>query len=290
MPHARHVSFPEVAIPHCAGVGLKPEHARDIFEGVAFQGWFEAHAENYMGAGGSPHRFLTSIRERFGLSLHGVGLSIGSEGGLSHEHLQRLAHVVRRYEPGLVSEHLAWSTHGGQYLNDLLPLSYTLRTLTRVALHIDEVQVALRRKILIENPSTYVQFQDDEYPEVEFFKALVRRTGCGILLDINNVVVSAANHGFDPIAYLDAFPLEHVGEIHLAGHVPHAEDPALLIDTHDRAVADSVWALYARVTARTGPLPTLIEWDQDVPAFGVLTAEAARANQIMGQGTARHAA
>lgn len=277
-------------IPLRAGISLKPEHAPGILEGPAIDGWFEAHAENYMGAGGAPHRFLTAIRERYPLSLHGVGLSIGSEDGLSREHLMRLAAVVRRYEPGLVSEHLAWSTHGGQYLNDLLPLPYTLRTLTRVALHVDEVQVALRRKILIENPSTYVRFKDDEFPETEFLRALVRRTGCELLLDVNNVYVSAQNHGFDAATYLDAFPLEHVGEIHLAGHVPHADDPALLIDTHDRAVADPVWALYSRVIARTGPIPTLIEWDNDIPALEILAGEAAHANQVMGVEGSRHAA
>ena len=278
------------AIPPRAGVGLKPEHARDILDGPAPELWFEAHAENYMGAGGPPHRFLTLIRENHPLSLHGVGLSIGSEGGLSRRHLDRLADVVRRYEPGLVSEHLAWSSHGAAHLNDLLPLPYTLRTLTRVALHVDAAQVALRRKILIENPSTYVRFQDDDIPEPEFLRALVRRTGCGLLLDVNNVYVSARNHGFDPAAYLDAFPMEHVQEIHLAGHEAHADDETLLIDTHGRPVASEVWALYERVIARTGPVPTLIEWDNDLPAFSVLAEEAAAANRIMGVEAARHAA
>jgi hypothetical protein len=277
-------------IPRRAGVGLKPVHGRDILDGAAFDGWFEAHAENYMAAGGPAHRFLTRVRERYPLSLHGVGLSIGSESGLSQEHLSRLAAVVHRYQPGLVSEHLAWSTHGASYLGDLLPLPYTLRTLSRVALHVDAVQVALRRRILIENPSTYVRYSDHEFPETEFLRALARRTGCGLLLDINNVYVSAQNHGFDPAAYLDAFPLEHVGEIHLAGHEAHSGDPALLIDTHGRPVADAVWALYQRVISRMGPVPTLIEWDTDVPAFDVLRAHAARANAIMGVEEARHAA
>jgi hypothetical protein len=277
-------------LPARAGVGLKPEHARDIFDGATFTGWFEAHAENYMGAGGPPHRFLTRIREHFPLSLHGVGMSIGSEDGLSREHLGRLAAVVRRYQPGLVSEHLAWSSHGGEFFNDLLPVPYTLRTLGRVALHIDEIQVALRRQILIENPSTYVRFSDDEYPETEFLRALVRRTGCGLLLDVNNVFVSARNHGFDAGAYLDAFPLEHVRQIHLAGHEPHADDPTLLIDTHSRRVNAEVWALYARAIARTGPLPTLIEWDSDLPGFDVLRSEAAKADAAMGVAETRHAA
>jgi hypothetical protein len=289
------MTFPQMSfalhpLPARSGVGLKPEHARDILEREPGPAWFEAHAENYMGAGGAPHRFLTAIRECFPLSLHGVGLSIGAEQGLSREHLARLASVVRRYEPGLVSEHLAWSTHDGAYLNDLLPLPYTLRTLARVALHIDEVQVALRRKILIENPSTYVRFTDDEFPETEFLRAIVRRTGCGLLLDVNNVYVSARNHGFDAAAYLDAFPVEHVGEIHLAGHVPHADDPELLIDTHDRAVSSAVWSLYERVIARTGPIPTLIEWDNQIPAFSVLSTEAAHADRVMGVEAARHAA
>lgn len=279
-----------IDLPARAGVGLKPEHARDILDGPSSPLWFEAHAENYMGAGGSPHRFLTLIRERHPVSLHGVGLSIGAEDGLSRRHLDRLAALVRRYEPGLVSEHLAWSSHGAAHLNDLLPLPYTLRTLTRVALHIDETQVALRRKILIENPSTYVRFQDDDIPETEFLRALVRRTGCGLLLDVNNVFVSARNHGFDPAAYLGAFPMEHVQEIHLAGHEPHADDGTLLIDTHSRAVASEVWALYERAIARSGPVPTLIEWDNDIPAFSDLASEAAKADRIMGVEAARHAA
>lgn len=284
------MSIATAIIPPRAGLSLKPEHARDILEGEAFSGWFEAHAENYMGAGGAPHRFLSAIRERFGLSLHGVGLSIGSEDGLSTDHLQRLVAVAKRYEPGLISEHLAWSSHGGRYLNDLLPLPYTLRTLARVAIHVDQMQVALRRKVLIENPSTYVRFQDDAYPEPEFLRALVRRTGCGLLLDINNVYVSARNHGFDALAYLDAFPMEHVGEIHLAGHDSPTDEPGLVIDTHDRPVSDPVWALYQHVIARTGPIPTLIEWDQEIPAFQTLRAEATRADRIIGVEAARHAA
>jgi uncharacterized protein len=277
-------------IPPRAGVSLKPEHAADIFGPSEFSGWFEAHAENYMGAGGPPRRLLTRIREQFPLSLHGVGLSIGSEGGLSASHLSRLTDVVDRYQPGLVSEHLAWSSHGTAYLNDLLPLPYTLRTLARVALHVDQVQVALRRPILIENPSTYVRFVNDEYPETEFLRALVRRTGCGLLLDINNVFVSAQNHGFDPGAYLDAFPLEYVKQIHLGGHEAHSGDASLLIDTHSRSVSDEVWALYARVIERLGPVPTLIEWDADIPTFADLAGEAAHADAIIGANEGRHAA
>ena len=201
-----------------AGAGLKPEHQRHILEARPDIGWFEVHAENYMGAGGPPHHFLERVRTLYPLSIHGVGLSIGSAQGMVPGHLARLKSVVERYQPFIVSEHLAWSTHDGIFLNDLLPLPYTEATLSLVERHVDEAQTVLRRRILIENPSTYLRFDGEEMPETDFLRALARRSGCGLLLDVNNVVVSAANHGFDPMAYLATFPVEHVGEIHLAGH------------------------------------------------------------------------
>ncbi len=281
-------------VPARAGAGLKPQHYEDILGARPDIGWFEVHAENYMGAGGPPHHYLERVRERYPLSLHGVGLSIGGAGPLNEGHLQRLKALVERYEPGLFSEHLAWSTHEDYFLNDLLPLPYTEQTLAHVARHVVQVQEALGRPILIENPSTYVQFSASEMSEVDFLRELVRRSGCGLLLDVNNVYVSASNHDFDAAAYIDAFPVDHVGEIHLAGHAAFEDDAGapLLIDAHDRNVADAVWALYERAIRRCGPLPTLIEWDNDIPVWEVLFAEAQRAERIMWQGQERtsHAA
>jgi hypothetical protein len=273
----------QAAIPARAGVGLKPEHYRDILEGNPDIGWFEVHPENYMGAGGPPHHFLKQIRERYPLSLHGVGLSIGGAQPLDAVHLERLRSLILRYEPGLFSEHLAWSTHEGGYFNDLLPLPYTEETLAHVARHVDQTQTFLGRQMLIENPSTYVRFVESEMSEIEFLDALVRRTGCGLLLDVNNVWVSAANHQYSASAYIDAFPIGHVQEIHLAGYAEKAdgEGEPLLIDTHDRAVLDEVWQLYERAIKRSGAMPTLIEWDADIPAWPVLFDEARRAERIM---------
>jgi uncharacterized protein len=268
-----------------AGVGLKPEHYRDILDGAPDIGWFEVHAENYMGDGGPPHAYLTAVRERYPLSLHGVGLSIGGAGPLDKAHLERLRELADRYQPGLFSEHLAWSSHDTVYLNDLLPLPYTEETLERICEHIDEVQETLRRPMLLENPSTYVAFAETSMNEVDFLREIVRRTGCGLLLDVNNVFVQATNHGFDAHDYLDRFPAEHVGEIHLGGHAEDADDDgaALLIDDHGREVADPVWGLYAQTLARTGAKPTLIEWDNDVPAWPALFAEAKRADAVIAE-------
>lgn len=279
---ARPENFGTSPIPRRGGVGLKPEHYREILDGAPDIGWFEIHAENYMGAGGPPHAYLTAIRERYPLSLHGVGLSIGGAGLLDADHLARLRALADRYEPALFSEHLAWSSHDTVYLNDLLPLPYTQETLERVCDHIDEVQDALKRPMLLENPSTYVAYAETTMREVDFLREVVRRTGCGLLLDVNNVFVQAANHGFGAGSYLDDFPMEHVGEIHLGGHAEDADDDgSLLIDDHGREVADPVWALYARVLEDTGPVPTLIEWDNDVPAWPVLMAEAKRADDLI---------
>lgn len=265
-----------------AGAGLKPEHQRHILETRPDVGWFEVHAENYMGAGGPPHHFLERVRALYPLSVHGVGLSIGSADGMAPGHLARLKAVVDCYQPFIVSEHLAWSTHDGIFLNDLLPLPYTEATLSLVARHLDEAQTVLGRRILIENPSTYLRFDGEEMPETDFLRALARRSGCGLLLDINNVVVSAANHGFDRRAYLENFPHEHVGEIHLAGHaVLESDGDALFVDTHDRTIAPEVWSLFRDVIARRGGHPTLIEWDSDVPAWPDLEGEVRQAQSIL---------
>lgn len=270
-------------IPARAGVGLKAQHYRTILEDQPDIGWFEVHPENYMGAGGPPHRYLTAIRERYPLSLHGVGLSIGGDRALDKDHLQRLKALVDRYEPGLFSEHLAWSTHDEGYLNDLLPLPYTKETLQRVAEHVDEVQETVGRRMLFENPSTYVRFAETDMSEVDFIAELASRTGCGLLFDVNNVHVQAINHGFDAEDYIDAFPIQHVGEIHLAGHAREVDDlgQPLLIDAHDREVDRIVWDLYARAIRRAGPVPTLIEWDANVPEWQVLHAEAMLAEDVL---------
>jgi uncharacterized protein (UPF0276 family) len=270
-------------VPARAGVGLKPDHYRDVLEARPDIGWFEVHPENYMGAGGQPHHHLEQIRERYPLSLHGVGLSIGGAAPLDRRHLARLRQLIDRYEPGLFSEHLAWSTHEGAYLGDLLPLPYTEDTLAHVGAHVRETQDALSRRMLIENPSTYLQFASSAMTEIEFLARLADETGCGLLLDVNNVYVSAINHGYDAAAYIDAFPMGHVGEIHLAGHCETKDDAGepLLIDTHDRSVTNAVWQLYARAISRAGAVPTLIEWDADIPEWPVLFAEARRAEVIM---------
>ena len=265
------------------GVGFRPEHAEGAFAGSHGVNFFEVHAENYMGEGGTPHRLLTELRSRYPLSLHGVALSIGASGPLDREHLARLKRLIDRYEPALFSEHLAWSTHNGIYFNDLLPLPYTAETLARVADHIDEAQEKLGVRMLLENPSTYVAFDGSAMSEIEFLREIVNRTGCGLLLDVNNVYVSAINHGFEPMAYLDAFPMEQVAEIHLAGFAEDRDDldARLLIDAHGTSVAYIVWQLYRRTIARIGAVPTLVEWDNDVPPFARLAAEAARAKKEM---------
>jgi uncharacterized protein (UPF0276 family) len=274
---------PGVPAASSVGVGFKPEHFEAILDTRPGLGFFEVHAENYMGGGGAPHRRLDAIRALYPLSLHGVGLSIGSPGPFDRAHLGRLAAVARRFEPTLVSEHLAWSTHEGAFLNDLLPLPYTNETLARVSEHIDETQNALGRTLLLENPSTYVVFEDSTWAETDFLREIARRTGCGLLLDVNNVFVSAVNHGFDPDRYLADFPLETVGEIHLAGYAEDADEAGLplLVDAHNSPVRDAVWSLYAATIRRLGPTPTLIEWDNDVPAWSTLFGEARRAERAI---------
>jgi uncharacterized protein (UPF0276 family) len=275
-------------VPARAGAGLKSDHVAEILESGADIGFFEVHAENYMGAGGPPHRHLEAIRERYPLSLHGVGLSIGGEGPLDKEHLARLAQLNSRYEPGLFSEHLAWSTHDTVYYNDLLPVPYDRATLERVCDHIDEVQETVGRRMLLENPSTYIAFAQSTMSELDFLTEITRRTGCGLLLDVNNVFVSSTNHARSPEEYLAAFPMEAVGEIHLGGHAPDLDDAGrpLLIDAHDRAVDAAVWRLYESVIRQHGAMPTLIEWDNDVPVWQVLFAQAQEADQILASASA----
>lgn len=275
--------FPKLSAVGQAGTSFKPEHLQAIISETSQQGFFEIHAENYMGAGGAPHRALERIRRDHPISLHGVCMSLGGPQPLDSEHLARFKSLVERYEPALVSEHLAWSTHNTTYLNDLLPLPYTAATLAHVADHIDEMQTAIGRPILLENPSTYVLFAQSTMSETEFIREVSRRTGCGLLLDVNNVFVSATNHGFSALDYLSDFPLSKVGEIHLAGHAEQQDDEGdlLLIDSHDGPVADAVWRLYEIVIARSGPIPTLIEWDSQIPDWPVLRAEALAAQAIL---------
>ncbi|MGF1660639.1 MAG: DUF692 domain-containing protein [Rubrimonas sp.] len=283
---------PGPGLPARAGVCFKPRHWARIEAESPDIGFFEVHAENFMGDGGPPHRMLARLAERWPLSLHGVGLSIGGEGPLDRDHLARLRALIDRFAPASFSEHLAWSSHGGVYFNDLLPLPYTDRTLARVCGHVDQAQDALGLRLLLENPSAYVAFEGATMAETGFLAEVARRTGCGLLLDVNNVYVSATNQGFDPAAYLDAFPLAAVGEVHLAGHAVEvgADGSRLLIDSHDRRVDAALWALYARVIALTGPLPTLGEWDADIPELDVLLAEAAAVDHVMlTGGAARHA-
>jgi uncharacterized protein (UPF0276 family) len=270
-------------LPASSGVGFKPEHFTSILDARRFGGFFEVHAENYMGAGGPPHAMLARLRRDHALSIHGVGLSIGGAEPLDRAHLARLRDLCGRYEPESFSEHLAWSTHEGAFLNDLLPLPYTAETLARVCEHVDETQTALGRRMLLENPATYVTFAESDVPETEFLAEIARRTGCGLLLDVNNVFVSATNHGASAEDYLAAFPLGRVGEIHLAGHDAQIGEGGapLLIDAHGSPVPEPIWALYDKVLDRLGPIPSLVEWDNDVPDWATLRAEADRAQDLI---------
>ncbi len=279
----RRLRFPALPVAGLAGTSFKHEHLGTILAEGPRAGFFEVHAENYMGAGGPPHQALERIRRDHPVSLHGVCLSIGGPQPLDRAHLARFRDLVGRYEAALVSEHLAWSTHETSYFNDLLPLPYTPATLEQVCAHIDEVQDAIGRQILIENPSTYVAFASSTMSETDFIRAIARRTGCGLLLDVNNVFVSATNHGYAALDYLSDFPLAEVREIHLAGHDEQSDDEGepLLIDSHDAPVAGAVWKLYETVISRCGPIPTLIEWDSKIPAWPVLRREADAAQAVL---------
>ena len=275
-------------LPDTVGIGFKRSHFDALQATPNRLGFLEVHAENYMGDGGPPHAQLMKLRADYALSIHGVGLSIGGAGPLDRDHLTRLKNLCERYQPESFSEHLAWSSHSDAFLNDLLPLPYDDETLATVCEHIDQLQSAIGRPMFLENPSTYVTFESSTLAETDFLRAIVDRTGCGLLLDVNNVFVSCTNHRADPRAYLAAFPTQAVGEIHLGGH-DEEELPSgpLLIDSHGAPVADPVWTLYAETMHRLGPRPTLIEWDTDVPALSVLLDEANRAADILDG--ARHA-
>lgn len=279
-----------------AGIGLKSCHYGEILERLPPLGFLEIHAENYMGVGemgmgGPPHRWLGAIRQAYELSIHGVGLSLGSTGPLDRDHLDALTRLVQRYQPRWVSEHLAWSRADGVYVNDLLPIPYTERSLAHFADHVDETQNRLGRTILIENPSATFAYADSDMGEAEFLAQLVKRTGCGILLDVNNLYVSARNIGLDEHAYLAALPSGAIGEIHLAGHTTRRIDPQteIRIDDHGSAVCPEVWALYTTATRQLGARPTLIEWDNDIPALDILLAEADRADRAAGEKGGDHA-
>jgi uncharacterized protein len=280
------IPLPDTAhrtMPPRAGLGLKAEHYRTILDIRPDVGFFEVHAENYMGAGGPPHRYLSAISELYPLSLHGVGLSIGGKHALDKKHLARLKKLLQRYRPALFSEHLAWSTHEAGFFHDLLPLPYTNQTLAHVADHIDEVQTTLGRQMLLENPSTYLAFSESSYSETDFIREVVQRSGCGLLLDVSNVFVASTNQQSNPFEYIDAYPLASAQEIHLAGHTQEVGDHGehVLIDTHNAPVDELVWDLFRYTVRLTGPIPTLIEWDAEVPEFSVLRAEVQRAETIM---------
>lgn len=282
-------SITQGAIPARAGVGLKPEHYTDIVDHWPAVGWFEIHAENYMEAGGPPHHFLRRIRERYPLSVHGVGMSVGGAAPLDRNHLDRLRSLCERYEPALVSEHLAWTAHQGRFFNDLLPIPYNSNSLKLVCDHIDTIQGHLKRQILVENPSTYIAFDATTMTEAEFLAEVVRISGCGLLLDVNNVFVAATNHGICPHDYIERLPAACIGELHLGGHHEDRDDTGnvLLIDSHGCPVDDEVWELFDHALAHVGARPTLIEWDNDVPAWATLRAEAERANSHLAQARSR---
>ncbi|HEU4440287.1 MAG TPA: DUF692 domain-containing protein [Methylomirabilota bacterium] len=264
-----------------AGIGLRDPHVGQLLATRPAVPWLEVHPENYMG-GGTALASLEAVRRDYPVSLHGVGLSLGTAGAMDGRHLARLRSLVDRIEPCLVSEHLSWSTVGGTYLNHLLPLPYTEETLDVVVAHVREAQDVLGRRLLVENPSSYLRFRHSSIAEPHFLAELVRRTGCGLLCDINNVYVSAWNLGLDAEAYLDALPAGAVGEIHLAGHAENeADGRSILIDDHGSAVATPVWALYRRALERFGPVPTLIERDTNIPDLAVLLGEADTANRLL---------
>lgn len=266
-----------------SGVGYKSTHLNDILNEPNSVGWLEIHAENYMGDGGPQIAKLKNLSEIYPISCHGVGLSIGSERPLDTEHLARLKKLVSWLEPALFSEHLAWSSHDVGYLNDLLPMPYNEENLTRIVEHIDQVQNTIGRTMLLENPSTYVAFEQSTMPEVEFLREISKRSGCGLLLDVNNVFVSATNQQTSAEEYLSNFPVEKIGEIHLGGHDVQQDDygDPLLIDSHNAQVVDPVWQLYETVIKRVGPTPTLIEWDNDIPSWKILSNEARLADVIL---------
>jgi uncharacterized protein (UPF0276 family) len=271
------------ALPDAVGVGYKPQHFSEISKSNHSVKWLEIHAENYMGAGGRPRAQLIHLAKKFPISVHGVGLSIGGEAPLDRDHLERLKTVCDWLQPASFSEHLAWSTYDGAFMNDLLPLAYTNNSLTRIVDHIDQVQSHIGHRMLLENPSSYLAFEDSTYDEPTFLREIAKRSGCGLLLDVNNVFVSAENLGFDAVSYVSELPLDKVGEIHLGGHDEDVDSYGhrVLIDSHGTAVVDPVWRLYSYVIAQTGPRPTLIEWDNNVPDWDDLHNEVIQAKKLL---------
>ena len=271
-------------IPARAGIGLRAQHHQSILDSRPALGWVEAHSENYFPLGGSQPEFLDRIREHYPLSLHGVGLSLGSADPLDGEHLDALKRIVARFEPALVSEHLSWGSIEGRHFNDLLPLPYTEEALAHMVARVRQVQDTLGRQILIENVSSYLEYNCSSLREWDFLAALAFESGCGLLLDVNNVYVSAHNHGFDADEFLACLPGKAIKEIHLAGHSRNSYDGRdILIDTHSTHVCAEVWALYASAVRRFGDVPTLIEWDTDLPALDVLVEEAFKADTVREQ-------
>lgn len=269
-------------IPAKAGIGLRHPHVDALIQSSPPLAWLEIHSENYLCQGGPRLAALDGLRDRYPISCHGVGLSLGSAEGLDDVHLQRLRDLFDWLDPGLVSEHVAWSVTDGTYLNDLLPLPYTDEALEVLCRNVDTAQQRFGRQILVENPTSYVTFPASTYAEWDFLAALVRQTGCGLLLDVNNIYVSAQNEAYDAAAFLDGIPLEAVRELHLAGHLAQqVGEDTVLIDDHGDAVSDQVWQLFAEVTARTGAVPTLIEWDTNIPDLSVLLDEAAKAQRVL---------
>lgn len=274
--------FSQQPIPADAGIGLRADHYREIVDTRPDLAFFEVHSENYFGDGGTPHRYLEQIRNHYPLSMHGVGMSLGSTDPLDRRHLGRLKQLIHDYQPALVSEHLSWSSVGAHYMNDLLPLPYTEEALDHMAQRVTQVQDYLGRQLLVENVSSYLEYQHSTISEWEFVAAVAERANCGILLDVNNIYVNARNHGFDPRTFVTDIPKERVREIHLAGHtVNEFEDGRILIDTHNHRVCDEVWDLYRDTVQRLGPRPTLIEWDTDLPELSVLLDEAHIARGIL---------
>lgn len=272
------------------GIGLRHPHYQEVLDNPPAVGWLEVHPENYFG-GGPHHKFLEKARETYPLSLHAIGLSLGSDQPVSLEHLKQFKTLIDRYEPFAISDHASWSASGNAHLNDLLPLPYTEESLARLVRNVEQTQEYFGRTILVENPSTYIAFKHNDMSEAEFMNALAERTGCGILLDLNNIYVQAHNHGYDAFAYIDTINLAYVGEMHLAGHIEkEVTGGTILIDTHSRPIKKDVWDLYAYAIRRLGAISTLIEWDQDFPSLEILVAEAAKARDIIRQESIAHEA
>lgn len=268
------------AMPSRSGIGLRPAHYRDMLARRPSLAFLEVHSENYFGAGGPPHFYLEQLRNDYPLSLHGVGLSLGSTDPLDQTYLAQLKTLIARYQPELVSDHLCWTSAGGLHTHDLLPLPYTEAVVHHVASRIRQVQDSLGRRLLVENATSYIEFAASDMSEWDFVRAVIEEADCDVLLDVNNVYVNAINLGFDPLAYIEAMPADRIKEIHLAGY-DHDEYADCLIDTHGKPVRGPVWALYRDTIARIGPRPTLIEWDTDIPSLDTLLDEAGRANAIL---------